>query len=121
MWVEYNLNPLGSDIGDCVIRALSVVTDNNWDEVYIRLTALGFEMKDMPSSNAVWGEYLRRLGFTRHAVEENYTVQEFCYAHPHGTYVLATGTHVIAVRDGDYFDSWNSGLERPMYLYRKEE
>ena len=49
MWVEYNLNPLGSDIGDCVIRALSVVTESNWDEVYIRLTALGFKMKDIDS------------------------------------------------------------------------
>ena len=82
-------------------------------------------MCDMPSSNAVWGEYLKRNGFTKHVIPDScpqcYTVQDFCEDNPNGTFVLATGSHVIAVIDGDYLDSWDSGNEIPVYLWRKEK
>jgi len=34
--------------------------------------------------------------------------------------ILATGTHVIAVGDGNYYDTWDSGQEVPIYYWRKE-
>ena len=40
--------------------------------------------------------------------------------HPQGLYVLATGTHVITVIDGDYYDSWDSGDKIPLYYFKKE-
>lgn len=81
-------------------------------------------MKDMPSSNAVWGEYLKRNGFTRHIIPDTcpscYTVGAFCEDHPYGAYMLATGTHVVAVIDGNYIDTWDSGNEIPIYYWKKE-
>ena len=41
--------------------------------------------------------------------------------YPHGTYVLATNNHVVAVVDGNYYDTWDSGDETPIYVWRKEE
>lgn len=124
MYVRYNPNPNASLVGDCVVRAVSAVTNQDWDSSYINLCMQGFMMGDMPSSNQVWGEYLKSKHFSKHVIPDTcpqcYTVKDFCSDHPHGTYVLATGSHVIAVIDGDYLDSWDSGSEVPVYLWKKE-
>lgn len=121
MFVQYNPNPLRSSVGDCVIRAISKVLNNDWDSVYLDLAMCGFRMKDMPSSNAVWGEFLREKGFNRYIIPntcpECYTVRAFCIDHPEGAYVLATGSHVVTAIDGKYFDSWDSGGEIVIYYF----
>lgn len=68
MFVRYNPNPDSKDVGDCVVRALAIVTNNSWEYVYIGLSMLGYEMRDMPSANRVWGEYLRRNKFKKYNV-----------------------------------------------------
>ena len=82
-------------------------------------------MKDMPSSNAVWGAYLISKGFHREVIPNTcpdcYTVRDFCVDHPRGAYLLAIGTHVVTVVDGDYYDSWDSGNEIPVYYFTKED
>ena len=85
----------------------------------------GFAMKDMPSSNHVWGTYLHEHGFKRYVIPDTcpdcYTVAQFAEDNPVGTYMLAIGTHVVAVKDGNYMDTWDSGNEIPMFYWKKEE
>lgn len=94
----------------------------DWDSVYSDITDIGYEMKDMPSANRVWGEYLKRLGFKRYVIPDTcpgcYTVKDFCEDYPYGKYIVATGEHVIAVVNGNYYDSWDSGNETPIYYYK---
>lgn len=124
-FIETNNNPLKRTVGDCVIRALSQVTGRDWDTTYIGVITQGFALKDMPSSNNVWGWYLFENGFDRYAVPDTcpkcYTVKDFCRDHPDGTYVLATGSHVVAVIDGDYYDTWDSGEETPVYYWERSK
>lgn len=123
-YVFYNPNPSKNLVGDCVIRAISRVTGQGWEKTYIELALQGFIMNDMPSANYVWGAYLISKGFIRNVIPntcpECYTVKDFCRDYPEGTYLLATGNHVIAVIDGNYFDSWDSGDEVPIYYWEKE-
>ena len=49
-----------------------------------------------------------------------YTVKRFCADNPELTGILATGTHVIAVANGNYYDTWDSGEEVPIYYWRLE-
>lgn len=98
--------------------------DEDWETVYVGVVLKGLEMYDMPSSNAVWGSYLYSRGFRRNIIPNTcpdcYSVKNFCEEHNSGIYLLATGTHVIAVEDGNYYDTWDSGDEVPIYYWRKE-
>lgn len=124
-YVFYNPNPRGIKVGDCVIRGLTKLLGKTWDEVYTDVMVKGFEMKDMPSSNNVWGEYLRSKGFNRFTIPNTcpdcYTVRQFCADNDQGLFLLATGAHVVAVENGRYFDAWDSGDEVPIYYWRKEK
>ena len=123
MFKNFNPNPNGAYVGDCVVRAICKALDYDWHRTYLDVCIQGYMMCDMPSSNHVWGAYLQKKGFTRSVIPNNcpdcYTVQDFCKENAEGIYILATGSHVVAVVDGDYYDTWDSGNEVPIYYWKK--
>lgn len=126
MYIRYNPNPTGRNVGDCAVRAIAKALDTDWERAYLMISRNGFMMGDMPSSDSVWGAVLRQNGFYRRAVPntcpECYTAADFCRDNPLGTYVLGFGGHVATVIDGDLYDSWDSSREIPVYIwYRKDE
>ena len=125
MWKEYNPNPLHTRVGDCAVRAVAKATAQDWESAYAGLYITGYSMCDLPSANVVWGSYLRSKGFNRSEIPNTcpdcYTVKEFCRDHPHGVFVLALDGHVVTAKNGDYFDSWDSGSEPVLYFWQKEE
>lgn len=124
-YASYNANPIHKRVGDCTVRAISKALNQDWQRTYVELAFEGFIMCDMPSSNAVWGAYLRGKGFTRRIIPENceecYTVADFAADHPEGTYILAISGHVVCVEDGNYFDSWDSGDEIPLFYWERKK
>lgn len=126
MWVPYNPNPAARRTGDCVIRALSKVLIQSWDETYWALCLAGADVCDWGNNDFAWASYLRKRGYRQHLVDDfgdrAYTVSDFCGDHPKGRYVLSiggsSGGHVVAVVDGDYFDMWDSGQEIPVYFWQ---
>ena len=125
MFIRTNPNPASNLVGDCVIRAISILLNKSWDYVYDEVTLQGKLMFDMPSSNAVWGAYLHDLGYKRKVIPNTCpnccSIVQFCEDNPQGKYLLATGTHVVTVIDGDYYDTWDSGDEIPIYYFTKED
>lgn len=123
MYVNYNASPCHARVGDCVIRAISKATGDDWETTFVGVVLEAYRMCDMPSSNAVWGSYLKRKGFTRAVIPDskvdNYTVADFAKDNPKGTYILAISGHVVCVQDGDWFDTWDSGDEVPVYYWSR--
>lgn len=121
----YNPNPLHKSVGDCVIRALCKAFDNDWYDMYSQVTVQGYSLCDMPSSNAVWGQYLKENGYKRYIIPNTcpdcYTIGQFAEDNPVGTFILATGSHVVTAIDGIVYDSWDSTSEIPLFYWRKEE
>jgi hypothetical protein len=124
MFVPTNPNPIGLYTSDCVIRALAIAQDQSWEKTYLELSMQGFKMGDWGSSNLVWSAYLKDKGYRRYSIPDTcpdcYTVADFCEDHSQGTYILATGTHVVTVIDGNHYDTWNSANEPIIFYWKKE-
>lgn len=123
MWVYYNPNPTGRNVGDCAVRAISKAFDIDWEEAYDLISDAARLMGDMPSANSVWGAVLRQNGFYRKAIPNScpdcYTAEDFCIDHPYGIYVLGFGGHVATVKNGRLYDSWDSTKEIPQYYWEE--
>lgn len=124
-WRMYNPNPDGSNKDDCAVRAVAKALGISWDDAYLLLASKGFQMKDLPNGNAVWGAVLRERGFRRGAVPNTcpdcYTAEDFATDHQEGTWVLGFGNHVSTIQNGTIFDSWDSSKETPQYYWTDEE
>lgn len=122
-WKYFNNNPANRSVGDCSVRAVSVALGVDWETAYAMIAKNGFLMGDVISSNSVWGSVLRQHGFSRYAIPSScpdcYTVEDFADENPHGVYVIGTGGHVVTIRDGVIYDSWNSRQEIPQYYWTK--
>lgn len=123
-FVYWNENPEGKNVEDCTVRAIATVTGKSWEEVYIGLCLYGFIEHDLPSANSVWGAYLRHNGYTRRHLPDTFpdcfTVRMYTESYPEGTYLLALPSHVVAVIDGQYYDTWDSGDKPVLYYWEKE-
>lgn len=121
MWIKYNPNPTGRSVGDCAVRAVAKALNTDWETAYVMICVNGYAMGDMPSSDSVWGAVLRQNGFYRQSLPNRcpdcYTVEDFCYDHPEGVYVLGFGGHVATIVDGNLYDSWDSRKEIPIYMW----
>ena len=125
MWIKYNPNPTGRNVGDCAVRAVAKALKVDWETAYTLICNAGYAMGDMPCSDSVLGAVLRQDGFYRKAIPNRcpdcYTAADFCEEHPIGVYVLGFGGHVATVVNGDLYDAWDSSREVPVYVwYRKE-
>lgn len=125
MFIFYNPNPTQLLVGDCVIRALSKLLDEDWESVFISLCTKALSIHDMPSANRVWERFLADKNYERSIIPNTcpdcYTVKDFCSEHKNGKFLLATGEHVVAIVDGNYFDTWDSGDEHPIYYWSSIE
>lgn len=122
MWIFANPNPKRKQVPDCVIRAVSIALNEPWYKIYDELTDVGRMDANMPSADAVWGHYLYSKGFEPFLLPftcpQCTTINEFTKMYPKGTYIIGTGTHAVAVIDGNYYDSWDSGEEIPSFFWR---
>lgn len=125
MWARFNPNPSGRNVGDCAVRAIAKAMNTTWEDAYSGLAVEGMLLHDMPSANAVWGSFLRNHGYEREIVPNTcpdcYTLNDFCADHPQGMFIVALDNHVVAVCDGSFYDTWDSGNEIPIYFYKKTE
>ena len=123
MYRYYNPNPVANHVGDCSVRAISKVLNISWDEAFDLLAEAAKNMGDVMSSNSVISAVLRSHGFYRENLPNFcpncYSIRKFARDNPVGIYVVGTGSHVVAVLDGDWFDTWNSQDEIPIYFWSR--
>lgn len=122
-YVLFQPNPKKNNTTDCSFRAYAKVQGITWEEAYDIATALGREMNLMPNDHRVVDKILvEKFGFTFTKYEKGdakKTVNEFAIEHPKGTYVGWMHGHVVAIVDGNYYDSWDSGSRKMKGYYSK--
>ena len=121
MYIEFNGNPCGKSTGDCVVRAISVAENKSWRKVYLALCVEGYEECTFGDDNKTWDKYLKSIGYRKFNLPENkgYKLSDFANSHKEGSYIAGTGTHAVAVVNGDIIDSWDSSGDTPLYYYAK--
>lgn len=121
IFVEYNNNPNNILVDDCVIRALSTALGKSWDNIYLELMIEGFKKKNYPNYNSIWWSYLEDRGYHRKLIPDTcpmcYTLKQFTKDRPRGIYIVGDGSHVVAVVDGVYVDTWDSGNIPVLYYF----
>lgn len=121
---EYNPNPLGKEVGDCVIRSLCAVTNKSWYEIYEILTKLGRELA-CPFSNIdikdcdYYVELFNMIRFkvSREKGKKALNVEKFCNEHPKGKFILRLANHMMGVVDGEYCELYPGWEKSTVYTY----
>ncbi len=105
MFKYYNRNPYDRHIEDCVIRALSLLTNRSWKSIYRELTYYSSEDGYMTDNVEFVEDYLD----DRYPRECHYskTVGEFAKEHPYGRYIISMPNHVTSVINGTVIDTFN--------------
>ena len=121
MFIEFNSNPVARTIGDCAVRAVAKALDTSWEFAYIMLALNGLKMGNLMNGNDVISATLRDSGFRKANIPNTcpdcMTIRDFAELNPTGTYVVGTGTHVVCIDAGDYYDIWDSGDEPIIYVW----
>lgn len=123
MFIKFNDNPCGRTTGDCVIRAISIVEGIPWRKVYLALCVEGYEECTFGDDNKTWDKYLQSIGYRRFNFPNTpgYKLSTFADNHKEGKYIVGTGTHAVAVVNGDIIDAWDCSDETPLYFFTKTD
>ena len=123
-YYQPNKLDLKDEYGDCTIRALSKVLNITWLEAF-ELTLPLCRKYQVPNvffcPSTTERIILKELGFNYYGISNKKgskrpTVKEFAKSHPTGRYIVKVAHHVVAVVDGVYFDTWDSGY-KSLYGY----
>ena len=86
---------------------------------------MGRQDCDWGSNDEIWGHYLMLHGCTPvilpKACPRCISIRDFAKRYPKGIYIIGTGSHAVAVIDGDYYDSWDSGNEIASFFWKVPE
>ena len=120
-YYQPNKKDLKDQYGDCVIRALTKVMDKTWVEMFDELVPYARELQGVMNNQHVYTAYLKDQGFEYQGISNKKgskrpTVDSFAKDHKEGIYFVTVANHVVAVVDGCYYDTWDSG-EKSMYGY----
>lgn len=123
-WHEYNPNPKSRNIGDCTLRAYCAAFDIDWNTAFDIASVIAKENSSMiqyVSDKVLTEHFMCTLDETYNKkvvkAKDRITVNDFALMHPYGTYVLHIRGHVVTVKDGEYWDSWNSGKKKVDEVY----
>lgn len=113
-YYQPNKKDLKDKYDDCVVRALTKVLDKDWLEIFDDLVKYAREIQCMPNSKQCYEQYLKDNGFVYVGISNKKgskrpTVAQFSKEHKKGKYLVNVANHVVAIIDGKYYDTWDSG------------
>lgn len=120
-YYQPNEKDLKDEYGDCVIRALTKALNMEWLQVFDEMQPLSREMQVPFNCRPCYEKYIESKGLIYHGISNKKgtkrpTVDIFAKDHKTGTYILRVANHLVAVVNGFYYDTWDSG-EKSLYGY----
>lgn len=125
LFKEYNANPWGLNISDCVYRAISLVLDKPYREVVKELKAYaGNDRK--PNNGNCFLPWLQTQGYEIREFNEKMTVNQFLnnlhYADDWDKFdaLILVNRHLTAIKGGMCYDTWQPSRYKCQLLIIKE-
>lgn len=110
MFIYYNVNPNDEHIGDCVIRAISLALDIDYDIVVkLLLNNSKYFNCDLLVKDC-YAELLHNLGFKCYN-GIGYTVKEIAEDFSDKKLLIRIDSHLTCSLYGDVYDIWNTSYE----------
>lgn len=113
-YINTNPHPDGKNVGDCVVRAVTIATEEDYLETRRHLNRIKKELNESSYKNRKFiHKYAKlnnweKISFPVVKGEPRMRAGEFASKYPEGTYILNMTGHVAAVSDGFLRDSWDS-------------
>ena len=109
---------LNSFKGDCVIRSISVATNQPYKNVFHQLMDLGKEMGAYPNHDKVWIRYLESMDFIKNKPPRvnGKLIKLGDWIDRPKTAVVRNSRHLTAISGGIVTDSWDCRF-RPVNSY----
>ena len=127
-WKYYQPNKmdLKDNYGDCAVRTICKAEDMEWLEAYDLMYKLSREVQSPLNCKQGFEHILKNLGYTYTGISNKKgskrpTVNEFALAYKEGTYVCVVASHYVAVQEGYFYDTWDSGNKSLYGYWLKEE
>lgn len=118
MWRYYNANPLGRNVNDCTVRAISLATERTWDETYQRLADYGRLAGITFSEVEFINDYLADR-YDRYCPERGVeTVKDFVNLKLPGRWLITIRGHITCVVDGVLYDTFDCSENYIWCIYR---
>lgn len=123
---EYNNNPYGENCDDCVIRAISLVLDRPYWDVFDSLCEYAGDDRE-PNNGNVFLPWLMLQGYEIREFTKKITVSKFlnelheCEEPEKFDALILVNGHLTAIKGGVCHDTWNCGRYKCQLLIVKDD
>lgn len=118
----YNLNPLNKLEQDCVCRAITLATNEDYDVILNKLQLVG-DLFDCDKLCVDCYKFLldNVYNFDRIESYHGHTINEFLKHHSRGVYIIRIDRHLTCAIDGKIYDTWDCSDEIIDIIWTKEK
>lgn len=127
LWEFFNPNPNFKDFkviknnkhkkcttADCSIRAFAGCLNIDWFKAFDALTESARKVCDVLNSTEAMTDAMKKVGFKKVSIKvekgsKRPTIKSFAKEHTKGNFILGVANHFCCVKDGKYYDAWDSG------------
>lgn len=126
-WKYANPHPKCKHVCDCVKRAITLATGEDYREVSRELNRIKRELGlDSYQHNDVWRTFVTRRGYVKEsfpAVSGKCRVRgyQFAESHPDGVYILNMPKHLTCCYHGVILDTWDCSDKIVYQAYKVRE
>lgn len=120
MYRYYNANPLGRDVNDCSVRAISLAEEISWDDAYIKLSEFARQEAITFSEIEFLDKYLSE--HYEHFCQERqnglYLVKDFLNLKLKGRWIITMAGHMTCAIDGICYDTFDPSNRLLWCIYK---
>lgn len=114
---------------DCSVRCIMAAEGLDWNTAFGKLVETAYQEMDIPCESSVIEKTLKKMGYEKHKADmvknkltnknRRICVREFAKMHKRGTYILSLTEHVVCVKNGHWYDTWDSGEYKVLKYWEK--